>query len=430
MTYDIYTYDPEARISWMRDLAYVLRQDPSGLRGWHGREQNEYAMHDAVWEAVRLAPPIDWHLLVLEWPHIATSDPQRLAYTRDDRAGHDNKQTITSIGKYLRRHFSPSKLRDDQIRDIVALCGASGCEVVHTMDEILDTLQRGPQSCMRWNDCHSERHPYRVYEPAYGWGMARRVAQGDVVGRALVYKDPDSDYKCYVRSYKKGDGYSYADEMLEAWLKQQGYVHRGGWPEGAHMAFIERGSSWGSFLAPYIDGDVQNVDIVRIAGEQRLRICDGGEYVCNNTDGTPEQDEDETEACESCGDYNHSEDMYWVGARDETHVCEHCYEYRYSRALSRGGIERNIHEDNVLYLESTDRHYDLDYLDENNIITLENGEHEHRDHAWECEHSNEWYSEDVDSITVKDSYGNELTIHPMYADEYPSNDEDNNEGEE
>lgn len=425
MKTSIHTYDPTARIEWMQELARVLRYDPSGLRGWHGREQREYAMHDAVWEAVKLAPPIDWHLLVLEWPHISKTDPQRLAYTRDDRAGHDNKQTITSIGKYLRRHFHPSNLRDDQIRDIVALCSAEGCEVVHTMDEILDTLQRGPQSCMRWNDCHSERHPYRVYSPHLGWGMARRVSQGDVVGRALVYKDPDSDYKCYVRSYKKCDGYSYADEMLEAWLKQQGYSHRGGWPEGAHMAFIERGSNWGGFIAPYIDGDVQNVDIVRVAGEQRLCITDNGEFVCNNTDGTPEQDEDETEACDSCGDYHHSEDMYWVGSRDDAHVCDHCYEHRYTLAYSRGGVERQIHEDNVLYLESTDCHYDMDYLESNGVITLENGEYEHTDHAWECEHSNEWYSNDEDSITVKDSEGNELTIHPDYADEYNTN-----EGEE
>ena len=426
---DIYTYDPKARIDWMRDLAYVLRNDPSGLRGWHGREQNNYPMHDAVWEAVKLAPPIDWHLLVLEWPHISTSDPHRLAYTRNDRAGHDNKQTITSVGKYLRRHFHTRDLRDDQIRDIVALCGADGCEVVRTMDEILDTLQRGPHSCMRWHDCHMGRHPYRVYEPAYGWGMARRVVCGDVVGRALVYENDERGIKGYVRSYKKGDGYSYADEMLEAWLKQQGYEHRGGWPEGAHLAFIERDSGWGNFIAPYIDGDVQNVDVVRVDGEKRLSITDSGEYVCNNTDGSPEQ-EDEREECDSCGDYNDPDDMHYVGASNDHHVCDHCYEYRYPAALSRGGRERYIHEDNVIYLESTDRHYDLDYLDDNNIITLENGEYEHRDHAWCCDHSNEWYRDDEESVVVKDQDGHELNIHPDHIDEYPSNDEDNNEGEE
>lgn len=425
---NIYAYDPEARISWMRDLAYVLRQDPSGLRGWHGREQREYAMHDAVWEAVKLAPPIDWHLLVLEWPHISKTDPQRLAYTRDDRAGHDNKQTITSIGKYLRRHFHTDKLRDDQIRDIVALCGASGCEIVHTMDEILDTLQRGPQSCMRWNDCHSERHPYRVYEPAYGWGMARRVAHGDVVGRALVYEH-DGD-KCYVRSYKKGDGYSYADEMLEAWLKQQGYIHRGGWPEGAHMAYIERDSGWGDkFLAPYIDGDTQNVDIVRVGGEQRLRITDSGEYVCNNTDGTPEQEEDESCECEDCGDREHVEDMYYVGYHDDRHVCSGCRD-NYHEAVCRNGITRIVHEDEVVWIQSMQTYYHTDYLDSNGVIELHSGEYEHQDHAWYCEHSDEWYSNDEASIEVKDYHGNEITIHPKYADEYPSNDEDNNEGEE
>ena len=425
---DIYTYDPKSRIEWMQELARVLRYDPSGLRGWHGREQREYAMHDAVWEAVKLAPPIDWHLLVLEWPHIAKTDPQRLAYTRDDRAGHDNKQTITSIGKYLRRHFSPSKLRDDQIRDIVALCGASGCEIVHTMDEILDTLQRGPQSCMRWNDCHSERHPYRVYSPHLGWGMARRVAHGDVVGRALVYERDGA--KCYVRSYKKCEGYSYADEMLEAWLKQQGYSHRGGWPEGAHMAYIQRDSGWGDkFLAPYIDGDVQNVDVVRVGGERRLCISDSGEYVCNNTDGTPEQEEDESCECEDCGDREHVEDMYYVGYHDDRHVCSGCRD-NYHEAVCRNGITRIVHEDEVVWIQSMQTYYHTDYLDSNGVIELHSGEYEHQDHAWYCEHSDEWYSNDEASIEVKDYHGNEITIHPKYADEYPSNDEDNNEGEE
>ena len=426
MKTSIHTYDPTARIEWMQELARVLRYDPSGLRGWHGREQREYAMHDAVWEAVKLAPPIDWHLLVLEWPHIAKTDPQRLAYTRDDRAGHDNKQTITSIGKYLRRHFHTDKLRDDQIRDIVALCSAEGCEVVHTMDEILDTLQRGPQSCMRWNDCHSERHPYRVYSPHLGWGMARRVSQGDVVGRALVY-ERDGD-KCYVRSYKKSDGYSYADEMLEAWLKQQGYSHRGGWPEGAHMAFIER-NGWGGFLAPYIDGDVQNVDVIRVAGEQRLCISDSGEFVCNNTDGTPEQEEDESCECEDCGDREHVEDMYYVGYHDDRHVCSGCRD-NYHEAVCRNGSTRIIHEDEVVWIQSMQTYYHTDYLDSNGVIELHSGEYEHQDHAWYCEHSDEWYSNDEDSVVVKDSDGDEITIHPKYADEYPSNDEDNNEGEE
>ncbi len=420
---DLYEYDPVSRIDWMQSLIHVLRYDPSGVRGWHAREQRSYSFHEAVWHAVKLSPPKDWHLLVLEWPHISTGDPNRLAYTRDDRAGHDNKQTITTIGKYLHRHFP--KLADHQIRDIAALHSASGCEIVRTTDEILDTLQRGPHSCMRWNDCHHEHHPYRVYAPALGWGMARRVVDGDVCGRALVYEDPYENYKCYVRSYKKGDGYSYADEMLEAWLKQQGYEHRTGWPEGARMAHLEPRYSRYAFLAPYIDGDIQNVDVVHRDGGLCLVIRDGGEYVCNNTDGTPENEGDDHEECHDCGDYQHPDDMYWVGSIEDCHVCSGC-QNNYVTALTYQGREREIHENNVIYLDSTDMHYDVDYLDRNGVITLANGDYEHRDNAWRCEHDGEYYSYDEDSIEVTDARGNTLTIHPDHADEY-NNDE--NEGE-
>jgi len=65
-------------------------------------------------------------------------------------------------------------------------------------------------------------------------------------------------------------------------------------------------------------------------------------------------------------------------------------------------------------------------LDRNGVITLANGDYEHRDNAWRCEHDGEYYSYDEDSIEVTDARGNTLTIHPDHADEY-NNDE--NEGE-
>jgi len=70
-------------------------------------------------------------------------------------------------------------------------------------------------------------------------------------------------------------------------------------------------------------------------------------------------------------------------------------------------------------------YYHTDYLDSNGVIELHSGEYEHQDHAWCCEHSSEWYSNDEDSVVVKDSDGDEITIHPKYADEYNTN-----EGEE
>ena len=414
-------YNPRAMRDWMWTLQQVLLYNYSGERGWHAREQRKYGLHEAVYRAVDLACPDDWQQLVLEWPHASESDPTRLAYTRDDRKGVDNVQTITTIGKYLARHFS--RLKDNQIRDIAALYAATGCEIVTTMDEMLDTIQNGPQSCMKWSNCHVENHPYRVYNPKYGWAMARRVVGGDVIGRALVYADDRS--MCFVRSYRKTDGYSPSDEILEAWLVSQGYTHESGWPEGARLEYIDGN---GLFIAPYIDGDVQNVDVRRDSNNERyLRITDGGEYTCNCTNGYPEEEEDEDmEYCADCDSHEHSEDMYWVGEYDDRHVCSSCRE-AYHEAVSRGGRMLVLHQDDVTWVESMDRYYDDRYMSDNGIIELENGEYEHIDNAWCCEHSNEWYHTDEDSVVVKDEYGNDIQIHPDYADQYET--ETENEGE-
>lgn len=413
-------YNPSAMRDWISHLTFVLAYNYSGARGWHSREQRKYTLHEAVLKAVDLACPDDWHQLVLEWPHIAETDPTRLAYTRDDRAGTDNRQTVTSIGKYLTRHFST--LKDHEIRGISALYAATGCEIVTTTDAMLDTLQRGPQSCMKWSDCSDECHPYRVYDPQYGWAMARRVVDGDVIGRALVYED--GDVRQFVRSYRKTDGYSPSDEILEAWLVSQGYTHESGWPEGAKLSYIPRGDS---FVAPYIDGDVQSVDTARTPdGVRYLLIDSDGEYICNCTNGFPEEAEDENEECADCGDYNHPEDMYWVGAHDDHHVCSCCRD-NYYEAVTYRGRHRMLNEEYVVWVESRQMHYDLDYLSENGIVELENGDYEHTDNAWCCEHSDDWYRNDEDSVVVKDEHGNNIQIHPDYADQYETTTE--NEGE-
>jgi hypothetical protein len=428
-------------------------------------------MHHSVFKAVELAKPDMWHQLVLEWPHVSESDPNRIAYTRDDRAGTDDRQTVTTIGKYLRRHFSA--LRDDQIRDIVALYASDGCEVVKTMDGILTALQKGPKSCMQWHDCLDERHPYRVYDPAYGWGMAQRVAVGDVVGRALVYEDADEGIKCYVRSYKKVDSYSPADEILEAWLKSQGYHHHRGWPQGARLAYVE--GRYNSFTAPYIDGECQNVSLNRDRNNKTyLTIDEDGEYLCNNTDGSVDDNAGVT--CECCGDTHSADDSHLVGRRDDINVCPSCFDYSYVSAISRRGYEHYMHNDEVVWVESQDSYYDTDYLSSNNIVQLDNGDYEHTDNAvrldsrdiwvhqeddsvvfcehsdcyehiddvvqlhdgnwaltddaWQCAHDDAWYlCDDVTAVDVTNKYGIVIPVHPDHADEYAEDEEEPTESE-
>ena len=358
-------------------------------RAWFRRETRKYKLHPVVEAALDVCRPDDWHQLLLEWPHMAESDPARLAYTRDERSGEADRQTITTIGKYLTRHFSD--MTDHKVRDLAALYGSNGeCKFVHTMAEMLYHLKRGPSSCMTGDrdyrcDDGVLRHAYEVYDPSLGWHMAVRLEFGKTVGRALCHGNT------YVRSYKynpHGSG-SPTDETLEAWLETQGYDKECTWDGLKIMHYITQG---GDTLAPYLDGD----DKYATKKGDYLVITDDrdAEYQCDNTGGTASDNNGSN--CEDCGDRVSDGDGYWVGASEETQVCESCRDHNYTYAYTRRGYQAYIHNDYVVYVESQDSSYDEDYLDSNNIVTLENGEYEHTDNAVEID--GEWYHSEDEGI--------------------------------
>ncbi len=372
---------------------YVVRNH----RDWFYQLTRKFQLHPAIPDAFDYADPYNWQQLLLEWPHKAETDINRLAYTRDERAGEANKQTVTTIGKYLSRHFD---LPDHIIRDIAARYTATGhvFKFLNTTEDMVHAVNNGPYSCMCWrerddvrcSDGHA-RHPYEVYDPKYGWHMAVRIAEeGRIDARAMC--NTEGEQKYFVRSYKRdpGGGYSYADEHLEAWLKAQGYDKQSEWHYGARMAYFETSDE---FLAPYIDGDTKHVDVRSHNGEYHLVIDSDGEYCCDNTDGTPSGGCRET--CADCGERCDEDDMYWTGVWEDNHVCSGCIDdYRY--AISRRGNNYYIRSDNCVYVESQDEYYDEDYLDDNNIVQLENGDYEHIDNAVEID--GDWYHNEDDGI--------------------------------
>jgi hypothetical protein len=365
-------------------------------RDWHTYLQARHDFHPAVWEAINHARPIDWHQLVLEYPHKAESDTNRLAYTRDERAGEADKQTVTTIGKYLMRHFD---LPDHTVRDIVAkhTCNDT-MKFVHSMDEMVNGVQNGPHSCMRWENrsgvtCRDgiRRHPYEVYDPKYGWHMALRVdANGIINGRALCVTDDEISY--WVRSYKRGDSYSYTDEVLEAWLKAQGYEKRSEYREGQKLALYPTS---GAFLAPYIDGDERRV----VQHSDHLCVSCDGDFDCDETGGQPGHNGC---TCDDCGDRISEGEGDWVHIHEETHVCDSCID-DYTYAVSRRGNHYYIRNAEVVAVGED--WYDVNYLSDNEIITLEDGEYAHQDDAVYVESAGEYYLNDDDRI-VCDRDGN------------------------
>ena len=268
--------------------------------------------------------------------------------------------------------------------------------VLEQADEIVNAVINGPTSCMsktfniRCND-GSCRHPYEVYDPEYGWHMAVRLRGDDVVGRALCNENDDAKY--FVRSYKKDPdgGYSYADEVLEAWLKDQGVEKIDSWYEvAARMMYYE---VRGTFLMPYLDGCNHQVILGHVDGVMRVLADSDGEYDCDNTSGTAEGCN--RAECEDCGDRHDEDDGYWVGPYEDRRVGPCCIDnYRYG--YGRNGSRYFIEQDSAVWVESCDEYYDINYLSDNNIVELVNGDYEDIDHAVEID--GDWYHADDDDV--------------------------------
>lgn len=186
---------------------------------------------------------------------------------------------------------------------------------------------------------------------------------------------------------------------------------------------------------PYIDGCVQRVE----SNGDTFVIDDGGDYEASNTGGTIDQYE---HTCEDCGAGFNDGDGYWTGIHDDHHVCDSCCNNEYTYAYSRRGNQYYIPNDRAVYIDG--EYYDEDYLDENDIVQLHDGEYANRDDTvfiestdeyyrsdddeicyaedtgryeltddcWQCEESNNWYTDDVDYVEVDgDKY------HPDHAPE-------------
>ena len=116
--------DEMAEITAKRDARY-----------WIIREMDSYPVHSVIHAAIKLARPYDWHQLLLEHPHVSQGDRSRIAYTQNEIKGQKNIQTVTSVGKYLNRHFP---LPDHTIRDLVARHGsAARYQFVHTTAKMI-----------------------------------------------------------------------------------------------------------------------------------------------------------------------------------------------------------------------------------------------------------------------------------------------------
>lgn len=356
--------------------------------------------------------------VLIEHPHVAETDSTRLAYTRNPKDGEDflvnghKRQTLTSVTKYVRRHYP-----DMKDHEIFALSKQSDEFALLTdIKEIIHAVETGPSSCMKsastvcqhqWKllgqypvmlawlrDTTEEEpdwtlHPYYVYSHP-GWSLAIHKAPSPVdgthqiVGRALVYKET------FVRSFyqnKDPNGYSLADTALEAWLQDQGFEKQSCWDDGTRIARIDTDEGP---LLPYIDGGSNHVTVY----SDHCEITeDDGEYKADNTDGTGDEiEDDEPETigtCSDCGTALYDGDDYSRVREDyDSYICNSCLSnYIWARAyVSRRTIRWYVPDDEVVLVD--DEWWDSENLHPD-FVQLEDGDYTNSDNAVEID--NEYY---------------------------------------
>ena len=195
---------------------------------------------------------------------------------------------------------------------------------------------------------------------------------------------------------------------------------------------------------PYIDGGNQHVEE---NGDDEFRISDYSGWEACSTSGIING---YTCTCEDCGAGMDEDDSYSIGYHGDHRVGPCCID-DYTRVYGRRGDEYYVNSDRAI--EADGEYYDCDYLSDNSIVELNNGDYTHHDNAvyiesedayyhvddddicyaedsnqhelkdncWCCTESGNWYTEDTDNVEIDgDLY------HPDHAPEPETNDTETN----
>ena len=134
---------------------------------------------------------------------------------------------------------------------------------------------------------------------------------------------------------------------------------------------------------------------------------------------------------------------------EDNHVCQSCLDDNYTYVTGRRGNEYYVRNDDTVEVDGV--YYDMEYLSDNNIVELANGDYAHIDNAvyidsedayydiddsdivyaedtaqyemkhdcWQCDATLKWYTDEIDYVEID---GN--TYHPDDAPEVETQDDD------
>ena len=287
------------------------------------------------------------------YPHISTEDPMKIAFTESPEKGMADIQTQMKLTRYLTKYLPPGVLTNEDIEAIggrfLAQFDPESVVLLTKPEDIaaayIGTAKQcdrsgrhsygGLVSCMTY---HTEYfnlpvHPVSVYgdhgQGIDGTGLVvwyachstnKPDAPRNVVARSIVGGlGTDSPY--YIRIYAESTQLEHA---FAARLKELGYQRRRHLQD-AKLAAILVPNSRSDYVMPYVDGDVQRVNLKRASEATGLPahfvVTDYGEHTVGRTNGSifahfagdedEDEDEEETFYCPHC-----EEDSPAEGSRD------------------------------------------------------------------------------------------------------------------
>jgi hypothetical protein len=142
--------------------------------------------------------------------------------------------------------------------------------------------------------------------------------------------------------------------------------------------------------APYIDGHSRTVRVDEYT--KTLIIDDDGNWLCDLTNG--EAQENASCVCPDCNDRVDEDDLNSTYEGHGDSVCNNCIDNSYYYAYGRRGYQYYVHENDMTCVDDT--YYHTEFLQDNNIVELHDGEYAALDDAI-CVHG-DWYHCDDERI--------------------------------
>lgn len=380
-------------------LAWQQREANRTYGFWEGRTHDTFGwlVHEGTWQAP-IYRPLPWCGYYTHYAHIATNDPDKIAFTPDDTFGHEDRQLVLTPGRYLERYGEQCGYAKSQWPSLLAQFKILNepLRITETAEEAARVYcaPSGPGSCMA-GEWDISQHPTRVYSAPGDLRVAYlgRLDDDDwskdtISARAVVW--PDKKY--YVRVY--GDTHTIEQKLLA-----EGYTRISGW-DGARVALIRAGS--GGILMPYIDG---SCDMATVKSGTIL-IHDRGERGCQNTAGYLD-----ARSCERCDDgWAESGSNYCESCNSDRWSCDRCgddyFDNDESYSTTHVILCESCHDatsHTCEACEETFSEYDFDYYDRRTRDRASDGWKlcEDCEHLEQCGDCDTWTEpEDLHTVTV------------------------------